>query len=215
MKTETGVAITVHAPGCYGHASVFAYSNPICKACPAFAECGETVTAKLKAFAEKADVSDHSARHTNGAIDAGVLHALEANAAEVQIRKVPKRRQPVARVKVNLTPEDAAIVESMPVKVRVMGRNMIASGEAKGMLAKLRAGENPFPFEGKRYLHVACEMLLQGGFTKASLRERYMTRLSWSKETSFSHVSMAISIFTAFGVIEETKAGFIIKPAIN
>lgn len=205
MNLETGVGSSVNAPGCYGHASVFSHSNSICKACPAFAECGQVVESKLKAFSSKVDVSDHVKRHANGKVASGILHELEVEAAVINLRDVPERKQKVARVKKVLNTAELALMETLPKKVQVEAKKLIAVGTDKVILTDLQSGKNPFPFEGKRYLHVACDLLLKGGFTKSSLRQEYMDRLPWTKETAFSHVSMIISLFTAFGVIKEGK----------
>lgn len=207
MNLATGVNITVHAPGCYSHASVFRHNNPICKACPAFVDCSNAVEAKLKAFSQKVDVSDHVTRHGNGKLEMGIMNELVIEPAVINLPDVPVRKQVVAKVKKVFSQEELSFLELLPKKVQMEARKLMERDEASRMLPCMLKGENPFPFEGRRFLHVACNMVIKGGFTKTSLRQEYMTQLGWSKETAFSHVSIIVGLFKAFNLITEDKNG--------
>ena len=203
-------SIEIVTPGCFGHASIFKHSNPICKACGGFTQCEEKVAQKLAAFNKRADLTDHVIRHQNGSLESGAKTS-KIEAADIDVNVVPERNLPIARVKRVLTEEENKMLESMPVKVRVEAKRLMNYGLLSVVKSNLQAGINPFPFEGKKFLHVACRLLLAGGFTKASLRGEYMTQLGWTESTSFSHVSMALSILQSIDAIMQVKDKFVIK----
>lgn len=196
-------------PGCFASASNYSATSRICGKCPINVDCGVEVGKKLRAYSAKADVSDFLEQHES-------QEAEKRKAQPVTITVKPKRETKPVQVKRIFTEREQAILDSVTsVKPKNELRKLIEAGFCADLQSTLQARQNPFPYDGKRYLHVAHAMLLEGGFTKASLRERYMTQLGWVQNTAFPHVAMACSILTALGIAEETKSGFVLSPTSN
>jgi hypothetical protein len=204
----------ISAPGCFGHASIFKHESKICGACDSFDVCESVVGERLQSFSAKANLADFIARHDNGNIARGAT-ARVSSTNSVDSKNV-ERKQPVSRVRRVFTEVEQNIISSLPKKTQGDVQRIFEQRLDKTMLESITSKVNPFPFKGKRYLHVACELLIRdGGFTKQSLREHYIRRLSWTKQTSFAHVSMVIAIMTKLSVVTPTKEGFKIKEVDN
>lgn len=206
--TLVAVNIAAENPGCFGFASTYSAKSETCQACACRSGCSKTVGEKLKAYAKRVDVGDYLRRHEHHDDE------IEGKAA-VEITVAPERKTKAVQSKRMFTEREHAMLEGLAVKPRNELRKLIEVGLHKSAHATLQAGQNPFPYEGKRYLHVACAMLLEGGFTKASLRERYMSQLGWSQNTAFPHVAMVCAMFNALGLVEENNGGFIVSPAVG
>jgi hypothetical protein len=79
----------------------------------------------------------------------------------------------------------------------------------------LAKGENPFAENPPKFLNVACDMLLNGGFTKASLKKAFMERLKQSDGTAGSHVSITVAMLLPMNIIVASGKSFALNPAIR
>jgi hypothetical protein len=206
--TLAAVNIAAENPGCFGFPSVYNAKSAICQACACRPDCSKAVGDKLKAYASKANVIDFVRRHEHH-------NEQSTGNADVQITVKAERKTKAIQSKPELTAGESVMLDKLSVKPRNELRKLIEAGQHKGLLNALLAGQNPFPYDGKRYLHVACAMLLEGGFTKATLRERYMTQLGWTQNTAFPHVSMVCAMFDVLGVTQEKGGQFVVSPAGN
>lgn len=144
----------IKAPGCYGHASVFKHTSVICKACPSFGTCEQVVAVKLKSIAKRVDIGDFVRRHDNESTKAGIPLVLDTQ-HNLDAKKPIKRKQPVKIVKRDLTDSELDILAKLPKKVVAIGKQLIDSHLDKTALGSLLKGINPFPYDGKRFLHIA------------------------------------------------------------
>lgn len=161
---------------------------------------------KLKSFAQHINLRDQLAKFESRSD--GATSAPAAPVGVTVTVNVPARTARFEKVRVGLTEQDRALLERLPVKVAKKAKLLMEQNLDKVARKELAAGRNPFLLKGNGYLHVACEMLLNGGFTRASLREEYIKRLGWTQGTAFSHVSVVVSLFSALGLAVETDHGF-------
>jgi hypothetical protein len=191
-------------PRCFGLPSLIHRDSPHCAECPYLNECERVALNKALALSAYIQIPDVIARLRNrdgqkGQPTAitGVSHITRTTSGE--------------KVRMALTEEDVATVKQMPVKVRRKVELLMKQGKDVAAREALLRGENPFPFEGSGYMHVACELLLAGGFTRAQLRKEYMRRLHWTEGTAYSHVSAVVAISRAIGIAEEIGGKFVRK----
>jgi hypothetical protein len=127
----------------------------------------------------------------------------------------PERTTKVERVKVDLSDNDLAVIGTMPKKVQVKMRKLMQLNLDKAARRAITVGDNPFPFIGNGYLHVAFDMLTHGGFTRATLRQVYMQRLGWTEGTAFPHVSAVVWLFPAMKIAVEEAGLFVPNPELK
>lgn len=200
----------IGAPGCFGSPSTFKRTSEICRVCPAIETCGEKAAEKLKSLSKVGNISDFIIRHDSAAAQLGGKLVHESDDVEVEVKKPLKRTQPVAMAKRAYTDVELAIVSSLPKKVVAMGKQFINTGLSATAHKALLGGSNPFPYDGKRFLHLASKLLLSDGFTRQELKALYMEH-GMSDGTAASHVSMAIALFKAFKIAVETENKIIIN----
>lgn len=214
------------APGCFAAASVFGSDSKACQQCVAFAECGVASVKTLEEIKGMIDVRDLLARHSK---------ARKKSEAE-RIAALPPEPEPV----VATAPQPAPIVEPVERKTSVAKivfdvsadhQDVIANitnGKAKtqaivlckqnkieSAVRDLAAGVNPFAESPPKYLRVVCDLLLGGGFTRASCKEALIAQLGWSDGTAAAHVSMACAVVAAFNIAQETSGVFALSPALG
>lgn len=226
------------APGCFAAASVYGSDSVVCQACPAFSACGEASVKRLQEIRELVDVSDLLKRHAAARQKAintqmEMMQALRppARTAPVAPSPIPvaqpkpvkepiERKTTVAKVTFEPSPADQAALDAIASKVKVHEQALVLvkGNKFNEMRAMLPKGENPFAVRGPKYLRIACDMLTNGGFTKASLKARLVADLEWTDGTAASHVTIAVMLLYAFGIAaqdQETAGGFVLNPALG
>lgn len=191
-------------PRCYGLPSLIHRDSPHCGECPFLDECERVALNKALALSLYIDIPDVVARLRNREGQKGQPTAVEGVTPLTRTTSGEK-------VRMALTQQDFALIKQMPAKVRQKVELLMKQGKDVAAREALLRGENPFPFAGAGYLHVACELLLAGGFTRAELRKTYMQRLGWTEGTAYSHVSAVVAIFPALGIAEEIAGRFVRK----
>lgn len=210
-------------PLCFGSPSVFSLESVTCKACSWFATCHDASYLKLRTMSQKCDVSDMLARFERSTsrsvlsplkvVDAQMTAVYEAP-LQVTI-DIPKRTTKLEKVKLDLSPEDVAIISAMPKKVQLKMRKLCQLNIDKAARAGIASRTNPFPFIGNGYLHVAFDCLINGGFTRATLRQVYQQRLGWTEGTAFPHVTAVTWLFRAMQIAIEQNGAFIPNPKLT
>lgn len=179
----------MRAPACAGDASVFSFKSPVCTGCAVFNSCAilcREALERLEAGSAGLVLIQQHQRYE-------AAHA-QASSESVAVALGQKR---------NLTEQEEAIAQSLPVKVAPQYRRIVAEGYLPLMKQGVANASNPFAVSGYKYLHVAFAALLDGGFTKKALRERYMQECGWSEGTAFSAVSMIWHLFPVCGIALE------------
>lgn len=220
------------APGCYGAASVYAMDSDICKACVAFAGCGEQAMSNLQAIRQQIDVSDILKRHqvalarnrNNAERPASPKSEpiIVSHLAVVQpspVTKPVERVTPTERVSFDLSPADAAVIDLISQankKTAAQAVLLAKANKIEAMRVLLPQGQNPFEQTGPSYMRVACSMLTNGGFLRSELKTALMTQLGWSDGTAATHVSIASALLFAFSITRKDHHDrFILNPALG
>lgn len=190
-------------PNCFGLPSVHDKDSPECAGCAVADECSDLALAKAVAFSRYVNTAD-IVRRLEGRSKFAPGEAL-VNVTCEPVQRTTRFEQ----VRIDLTVPDQELLEKLPVKVAKKATLLMQSNMDREARAALRDGKNPFPFFGSKYLHLACRELLNGGFTRSSLRAVYMKELGWTEGTAFSHVSAVVSLFPALRFAQEQNGTFV------
>lgn len=194
--------------GCYGAPSVFQHGSPTCNRCANFSACATEVRETLAHLAGQVDVSDLVIEHRNAMIEAGDALPMPAP-AEVQAPLI-ERKDPARKVKYALSADQKAVVERLPKKAAKILDTLIRNGKLEAMLNQPQKGINPFRGGTPNWMEVTFDALIAGGFSKKELKELLMSRLQWGETTAFPHVTKAVAITTAVGVVREEAGRFVL-----
>lgn len=184
-------------PGCYGYVSTFDASEA-CKQCNVSLGCLDKTGETLQKMQERRmDVRKLVAQHRSFSATKNKVSPLEARH---EVGLIVTRRAPVIA---ELTEEQKKKVEGLSIKAGAELRKLYERGIP--FESDLRAGRNPITASGGRpaFLEVAFDALLEGGFTRLTLRERYINKFSWEVRTATSHVTIVTGLFPALGVRED------------
>lgn len=212
-------ASAAQAPGCFGAASVYALDSKVCKQCPAYEACGQKAHEVLVRIKGRINVQDFLKLHEKARLAAGLPKQGEAQVAPAPVAQPQPvtapvvRATPVEQVKYEVSAQDRATIERMGnVKVKAVAESLARNNQLGFIRQCLRAQKNPFT-DARHYpnMRVAVDMLLQGGFTKASLAMRYVQELSWTEGTAASQRAAAVCMLQALGVVREANGVFMLE----
>jgi hypothetical protein len=194
------------APGCLGSVQTFSFIAKACAACAHFEPCRSQVRERIASLPIRKDVRTELLNQ-HRAFDALRSHATgSTRTEEVKATVLGGKRE--------LTAAEKKIMASLPVKAQKQYARLVAGGYVPKVKSAVESRANPFDKEGFRYLHVAFAALLEGGFTKKGLRERYMRELEWSEGTAFSHVSQIWHLLPAIGAAQEEAGMLVVHPTL-
>lgn len=212
----------MNKPGCFAAASVFAHDSEICKKCQVFEDCSAESFKTLEAIKSLVNVSDLMKRHD--AAKRAARHCVTGNAetpAEASNAAAPQIDRPVTRVtKVErvsyaVPVEHELVIAKLPVKPQKQARSLCAEGLIDKIKEGLQEGRNALSESKPRFLSVAVDRLLAGGFSKRDLRESFERELGWGESTASSHVSITLPIFVGFGIAQEISGQFVVAPDLR
>jgi len=216
------------APGCFGAASVFSMDSTYCQGCVAFKECGEAALKVLETIKEAVNVSDVLKRHQ--AARQKALHSKQINISQpvdpspIPITQPKRSAKPVERktslqkVVFVITPAAQLMIDRIGeknAKAKEQAIILFKQNKVKEMLQAIKKNENAFAESGPQYLRIVCDMILNGGFTKASYKSRLMSELGWTDSSAGPHVSMGVILMTEFRVVVENAGQFTLNPALR
>lgn len=210
-----------NAPGCFAAASVFAHDSEVCRKCQVFDGCAAESLKTLEAIKSLVNVSDLLRRHDAAKRSARQHNTVVAegsgevpNAAS-PISKPVTRVTKVERVTYAVPVEHELILASLPVKPQDQARRMCAEGLIDKIKEGLLEGRNALSESKPRFLCLAVDRLLAGGFSKRDLRESFQNELGWGESTASSHVSITLPIFVGFGIAQEISGQFVVAPDLR
>lgn len=102
-----------------------------------------------------------------------------------------------------LSPDQQEVIRALPKKVGDYMRKLFKRGRDVEILKLAALGENPFRDDRERTYRLAFEHLLDGGFSKRSLRAAFMSELGWTEGAAFSEVSIVWRVLMTLGVARE------------
>jgi len=216
------------APGCFGSASTYSTDSVVCKACTAYRSCGEAAYERLQALREIVNVKDLLAQHERARLKANLAspdpsHPMVTSPIPVRqpdvMNKPIERATPMIKVAFAISVEDQRVLDAIgakSVKAKEAATTLCKNNRINDMRAMLPRGRNPFATTGPQYLRIACDMLINGGFTKAMYRARLMQDLAWTDGTAGSHVAVACALLYSFGIMTQDVQGlFVVNPALR
>ncbi|UUZ75405.1 hypothetical protein LP414_27195 [Polaromonas sp. P1(28)-13] len=209
------------APGCFGSPSVYSVDSSVCAACASYNTCRVASHATLEKIRGTINVSDVLARHakarlaaiTDSAIKYPVDNAPPLAAQPKPIRDKVVRNTPVARVVFDVSANHEQIISTLAVKTGELARQQLKQNRLSAIAPALKQGLNPYAESGPKFLRIACDLLLKGGFTRTSLNRAMVSEFAWQETTAGPHVAQVCGLFNAFDITQETNGTFTPKPA--
>lgn len=212
----------INKPACFGAATVFSFDSDICRNCVCYDECSNAAKQRLEHIRKVINVDDLLAQHEKarkqGKARRAARKAIEQESRPVAspqpqkpVDKPVERTTPIAKVTFEIDKESHSVIAKIPNQ-KAQAQAVVLCKSNMIEIAKKEFGEGRNPFlEGPKYLSVAAEALLEGGFTRSTLKERYVKDLGWTESTSASHVSIVVGLLPAFGIIKQEGDLFIIN----
>ncbi|MDR9847125.1 hypothetical protein [Herbaspirillum huttiense] len=213
----------VVSPGCFGAPSVFGSDSVVCNACTMFDKCADASAQRLQKIRPLIDVGDLIARHKAARAAAVAARrqrtapAGEPSAQPAPITEPVERKTTKEKVTFVISEADQAVLAklgSKSAKAHSQAVILCKNDKVNECRAMLPRGQNPFAENGPNFLRVACDMLINGGFTKAQLKAELMNKLGWTDGTAASHVAIAAGLFLAFSLIADREGAFVLNPAL-
>lgn len=213
------------APGCFASASVYGADSVVCQACPAYNECGNASLKTLESIRQLVDVRDLMERHKAARQRVAARLAPPGGAKPVVASPIPvsqpaagpiERTTGMIKTTFDASPEDQATIDMLGnknIKAKEQAITLCKTNRINEMREQLPIQGNPFNTSGPKYLRVACDMLIRGGFTKASFKMRLMEELGWVDTTAGSHVALACALLYSFKIASPDQSGsFTLNP---
>ncbi|MFM0095576.1 hypothetical protein PQQ87_08185 [Paraburkholderia nemoris] len=213
----------LQAPGCFASPSIYAIDSQYCQQCVAYRECGEAMQKTLTELQPVINVKDLIDLHEKARKKMGIVREPEvaavvetAFAASSPLPQAIERKTVVAKVDFEIDQKTMDLIANIGnVKAKAQALVLAKTNMIERAIVALSKGENPFINTPPRFLNVACDMLLNGGFTKASLKKALMERLGQSEGTAGSHVSIAVAMLQPMNIIVARGKTFTLNPAIR
>lgn len=176
----------MNKPRCFGSPSALAPHTAVCSTCKVLSDCSEQASIMLKRIRGELNVEELIEPPKKG---------------EVVPKSIPK--------KLSVKPLPVRTVTGISKKATALVHRIDQLGI--DLLTELKAGRNPFENMPPAYMRETCSSLLAGGFTKAQLRDRYLSAFDWSAGSASSHVSFVIPALSFLGVIQERDDCFTMR----
>lgn len=223
------VAVEQQAPGCFGAASVYSMDSKACQQCVAFEKCGVAAIKTLEGIRSVVDISDILKRHQAARAKSRTENVKPTASVPVEPSPIPvaqpkpiskpvERRTPMERVTFEISEADQAvlmIIGEKSIKTREQAIVLCKQNKINAMREGLPKGDNPFATSGPQFLRIVCNMIVSGGFTKASFKARLMEELTWTDGTAGSHVAITCALLYSFGIIVGKEGSFVLNPALG
>jgi hypothetical protein len=213
----------LQAPGCFASPSIYAIDSQYCQQCVAYKECGEAMLKTLAEIGTVIDVKDLIDMHEKARKKMGVApDPTEAAVVETALATTAplpqsiERKTVVAKVDFEIDQRTMDLIANIGnVKAKAQALVLAKANMIERAIVALSKGENPFENHPPRFLNVACDLLLKGGFTKAQLKKAFMERLGQSEGTAGSHVSITVAMLQPMNIVVASGKSFILNPAIR
>jgi hypothetical protein len=203
-----------NAPACFAAASMFAHDSAVCKLCPAFDACSVASLETLQAIRHIINVEDLLKRHQKARIvaqeaikkaDNKIAAGLPpGNVTQPMPTKPVERMTQVMNVNFELSKDDADVIAKLSNGKNVaIALQICKAGVIHDLREALPEGRNPFAVKGSAYFRVTVDALLNGGFTRGSLRERLTKELAIANSTAGPQVAMMCGLLKDFGFAQE------------
>lgn len=203
-----------NVPGCYGAASVFARDSEVCQKCQVFDGCSQESLRTLEAIKGLVNVSDLLRRHdaARKGLTIATKTTVGAQSIDPTITVPVERKVPIEKVMFMVSHEQEEILLTIGVKPKEHARRLCELGFIDSIKSELQAGRNAFAQSKPRFIAVAIDMLIAGGFSKSELQREFLNVFNWSKGTASAHVSIICPILTAFNIAQAIDGRLVASP---
>jgi hypothetical protein len=201
---DAGLERPASAPACYAAITVFARDSGVCRNCPEFERCANASRRTLEKIRGAVDIEALLQRHDaiKHTITTITTTTTKSGPAPLVEKKETEPQKVTLRFSVDKKTGDVALV--LPVKPKPVAIRLCGEERLRTAAQALNEGRNAFTDSGPPFLRVAADLLLAGDFTRARLREEFMTRLGWNENVAALHVSITAAAFKAFRLARET-----------
>jgi hypothetical protein len=162
-------------------------------------------------------VTDLLKRHD----DAKRKMARRMTAEELASKVEAKITQPVERVtgvevvKFSIPVEHELILAKMKIKPREQARNLCNQGLIEKIKEGIQEGRNALANSRPRFMSVAIDGLIDGGFDKRELKELFLTKTEMGDSAAASHVSITLPILLDFCIAQEIAGRIVAAPELR
>jgi hypothetical protein len=106
-------------------------------------------------------------------------------------------------------------LDMLPVYVARYLRPLIKRGHDVKARHNIAAGAQPFDASVPRWIQLAGERLVKfGGFSKAELRDLFITEFGWTEGTAFSRVSIVAGLLPALRIAAVSGDRIVLAPSV-
>lgn len=208
----------MNKPACFGAVTVFSHDSKVCQQCQHFDQCSAASLQRLERIKAVVNVKDILAKHERAKKRKAVEQQKPRHIAPIPnsvtqpIVEPVERKTSVSRVQFEIDHETESVIARISnQKAAQQAVILCKANKIEAAREELSKGVNPFT-ECPKYLEVTGAMILEGGFTKTSLRERFEAEIGWKSTTAASHVSIVVSLLPTFNVIKQNGDDFTLNP---
>lgn len=168
----------MNSPGCFGVPSVFTFKSSICGACPSHGGCQKQAFAELQTVAGEAYAKPLLKQH--------IMFMQKIDVLEMPYIARPRV---VSDNRLALTEEQEAVLNSLPKKIAAFVRSVWTRGGFDDMVARFKAGDNPFDQKKNRTHHAVFEELKQSRCSRIHLVDKLRESFGWTYAAAYSEIS--------------------------
>ena len=164
----------MNKPGCFGHVTTYNPASVICADCTWAEDCKQSALDRavlIKTIHDYPDIESLIPAHTEKPVETG--YKTKAVTGEVKRGIMTKK-----------------------------ARSYYETLNRKGidLRTALTGKFNPIDSTPK-FLRIAFENVIEGGYKKRDLKNQFKSELGWGEATAASHVGIATSLFSALGLV--------------
>ena len=200
-------------PGCFGIPSIFSFTSRVCGKCSHFQTCRVEAHAALKAA--PIEIVRHQLRAHEDYCRAHSADSGEEKKIEFTRKVAPSKKVRSLPKKIDLTDAQKAMLEALPAKVSGLLSRLMKRGVDTSVLLAAQHGNNGFDPAKHRSLHLALDMLLEGGITKPALRTAFVEKLGWAETSAFAECTLIWKVFPLLKLAVEQGASLVPGPGVR
>lgn len=186
-------------PACFGMPSCRSVGSDACTACQYDRQCQENCLVILQNIHQTIDVSDVINKISRQLEKSRVITEEKSVVVSDYIPQTAVRTE-VEKVEFEPTEQEMLLIDKLNPTARKFAMTLCK----KGLIDKIKIGvingKNSLNDFNIKWLQIALQCLIDGGFTKSDLAQRYINDLQWTENTARNHVSLAVRIFCIFGI---------------
>lgn len=195
-------------PGCYGSVIAHNAEDDTCRACPLRGGCADSAYQNLLSLREQLNVSHYLKQFEVARARAGkpLAKGIETKPA---VTRAPRQQYKLGPLELQVLSD-----RTRPQKARKLLYDLFKRGlSISALKAALRQGVNPFRHETPETMRIACELLLDRGFTRDELIRALMVRGESRKsfDTARSQASVAMAAITMTGLAVELGPRYVME----